>query len=137
MARLFYWLAPIYTSLIIYLSIGDSPAPPVDIGHIDKIYHSSAYFIMALLWYFFFYSRFLQQQTHVTFKWKDIVKSWSSTIAIAASILSFIVGVLVELAQEYISVNRTMDFYDAVANTTGIIFAILVLWIISKRFNTQ
>jgi len=91
--------------------------------------------MMALLWYFFFYSRFLQQQSHFNFTWKDILKSWYKPMGIAAAILSFIVGVLVEFAQEYISVNRTMDIYDGIANTTGIIFAILLLWLVSKRFN--
>lgn len=137
MAKFFYWLAPLYTGLIIYFSIGNSPAPPVHISNIDKIYHAGAYFIMALLWYFFFYSRFLTQQSHFKFTWRDIAASWSRTIAIAAAVLSFIVGVLVEFAQEYISVNRTMDIMDAVANTSGIIIAVILLWFISTRFNTH
>lgn len=135
MAKIFYWLAPVYTTLIVYLSIGDNPSPAIKINNIDKIYHGGAYFMMALLWYFFFYSRFLQQQSHFNFTWKDILKSWYKPMGIAAAILSFIVGVLVEFAQEYISVNRTMDIYDGIANTTGIIFAILLLWLVSKRFN--
>ncbi|MGJ8683683.1 MAG: VanZ family protein [Nonlabens sp.] len=137
MAKLFYWSAPVYTALIIYFSIGNSPAPPVDISNIDKIYHCGAYFIMAMLWYFFFYSRFLTQQSHFKFTWKDIVASWSRIIAISAAVLSFIVGVLVEFAQEYISVNRTMDMMDALANTVGIVIAIVLLWLVSKRFNTH
>lgn len=137
MARLFYWSAPLYTGLIVFFSLGNSPAPPVNIDNIDKSYHSGAYFIMTVLWYFFFYSRFLTQQSHFKFTWKDILYTWSSAIGIGAAALSFIVGVVLELGQEYISVNRTMDFYDGVANTTGIILAIVTLWLISKRFITH
>ncbi|WOI22069.1 VanZ family protein [Nonlabens ulvanivorans] len=136
MAKLFYWIAPVYTGLIIYFSISDSPAPSVNINNIDKLYHGGAYFIMALLWYFFFYSRFLTQQSRFKFTWKDMVTAWSRTIAIAAAVFSFLIGVIVEFAQEYIAVNRTMDFIDAVANTIGIILAITLIWLLSKRFNT-
>ncbi len=136
MAKLFYWIAPVYTALIIYFSISDSPAPPVDISNIDKLYHCGAYFIMGLLWYFFFYSRFLTQQSHFKFTWKDMVAAWSRTIAIAAAIFSFLIGVLIEIAQEYIAANRTMDIMDAVANTIGIILAVTFIWLLSKRFNT-
>lgn len=137
MAKLLYWLAPVYTALIIYFSISDNPAPPVDVNNIDKIYHASAYFIMVLLWYFFFYSRFLTQQSHFKYTWKDILFSWSRVMVIAAAILSFIIGVLVEFSQEYISVNRTMDMMDALANALGIVLAALFLWGVSRRFNTH
>lgn len=65
-----------------------------------------------------------------------MIAAWSRTIAIAAAVFSFIIGVIVELAQEYIAYNRTMDFMDAVANTIGIILAITSIWLLSKRFNT-
>lgn len=136
MQKLFYWLAaPLFTVVITVASMIANPAPPVNINNVDKIYHATAYFIMAILWYIFFYSRFLGKQTLLNFGLKTILKNWSRTVAIGAGSLSLIIGVLIEIGQEYISVNRTMDILDVLANLAGIIIAMFVLMFIDKLFN--
>lgn len=72
-----------------------------------------------------------------TFHLKTMLQSWSKVIAIAAAVLCFVIGILVELGQEYISVNRTMDIFDALANTSGIIIAMLTLYLIGKKINVD
>lgn len=133
MAKFLYWLAPIYSTLIIILSLSDNPVKIVNVSNVDKVYHAGAYALMTILWYLFFYSRYLVNSGLGTFNIKTIIKSWSKVIAIAAAILCFVIGLLVELGQEYIAVNRTMDIYDAFANTTGIIIAVLILYLIGKK----
>ncbi|MFT7385725.1 MAG: glycopeptide antibiotics resistance protein, partial [Nonlabens sp.] len=66
-----------------------------------------------------------------------ILKHWSRTIAIGSAVFSLLVGVLVEFGQEYIAVNRTMEFMDVLANIAGIILASLLLLIFDKIFNKQ
>ena len=136
MKKVLYWLAaPFFTVIITVASMIANPAPPVNIDNVDKIYHATAYFIMAILWYIFFYSRFLGRQSLLSYGLKTMLKNWSRTIALGASALSLIIGVLIELGQEFISVNRTMDIMDVLANFAGIIIAMLFLIIIDKLFN--
>ena len=117
--------------LIAYGSLTDSKIPSVDVQNIDKLYHATAYFIMTVLWYIFFYHRFLERQLH--FKYNlilTIIHNGPELLAIAAAIFSLVIGGLIELGQGFISQNRTMDVYDMVANATGIIIALIVLWLI-------
>ena len=137
MQRLIYWLAPLYTAAIIIASLIKNPAPPVNVHHVDKLYHAVAFLIMTLVWYFYFYTRYLSKQSFTSIRVSTILNNWSRTIAIGAAVFSFLVGVLVEFGQEYIAVNRTMDFMDVLANIAGIIIAMFMLLIIDKFFNKQ
>jgi VanZ family protein len=137
MQRLIYWLAPLYTAAIVIASLIKNPAPPINVQNVDKIYHAVAYLIMALVWYFYFYTRYLSKQSLTSFGVSSILKNWSRTIAMGAAVFSLLVGVLVEFGQEYIAVNRTMDFMDVLANIAGIILAMFILLSIDKIFNKQ
>ena len=50
-----------------------------------------------------------------------------------SGIFCFVYGVLMELAQGFLTTYRSMDWKDAIANTTGIVFAVIIL-IISSSF---
>jgi VanZ family protein len=111
-------------------------APQIQVSNIDKVYHATAYFIMTVLWYLFYYQRYLNKQTGQSFSWATIMSNWSRPIAIGAGIFCFLVGILVEFGQGFIAINRTMDFFDVLANLTGIIIALLVLNKAQNLFNT-
>jgi glycopeptide antibiotics resistance protein len=134
MQKIIYWTAPFYSVVIVIASLLNNAAPIVNLKHIDKAYHTVAYLIMGLAWYFFFYARFLSKQNLISFGIRAILKNWSPTIAIGASVFSLVIGILIELGQEYISVNRTMDFWDVLANFAGIILAVCILWITDKLY---
>ena len=131
MQKLIYWIAPFYTAFIAYGSLADSTVPSIKIQNIDKAYHASAYFLMMVFWYLFFYHRYLERQIHFEYNLSLIFSQWSRTIGIAAAIFSLVIGGLLELGQGFISENRTMDAFDMMANGTGIIIAVFVLWLIS------
>lgn len=137
MGKIWGGVAPVYTGVICFFSLTDNIAPSLPFTYIDKAYHAGAYFIMLLLWYFFFYQRYLSK--HPQFEWNTtfLLKKYSKTIALGAGAICFIIGVLVELGQGYFAKNRTMDLFDVIANSAGIILAIGVLWFISKRFNIE
>jgi VanZ family protein len=101
--------------------------PKIEIDHLDKIYHYWAYFLLAILWYFFFYKRFMDQQDHNRMSFSVMYKNWSRTIAIGTMTLCTVIGGAVELAQGYLATNRSMDIYDMLANLCGIVFAVLIL----------
>jgi VanZ family protein len=132
MNKLLYWFAPLYTALIAVGSLMDNAVPSVSIDNIDKVYHAIAYLIMTIAWYIFFYARFLSKQSLIAFNLRTILENWSRTIAIGASVFSLIVGILIEFGQEYISMNRTMDVMDVLANFAGIILATITLMILDK-----
>ena len=106
------WLvvASVYTIFVFFASL-----LPVngDVGpkllHKDKIVHMAIYFIFTIVWYAFFY------------------KSVKENIYIKTISLAFCVGVLVEVLQETITMSRSADFYDIIANSLGIIIAILCI----------
>ena len=131
MQKLIYWLAPFYTFCIAIGSLTDSKIPKVDINNIDKVYHTVAYFIMMVVWYVFFYHRFFERQLNFKYNLITIFSEWSKTIAIGAAVISTVIGGSIELGQGFISQNRSMDIYDFIANTSGIIIAVFVLWILS------
>lgn len=131
MQKLIYWIAPIYTMLIAYGSLSSSRIPPVNIDHIDKGYHGIAYLLMTIFWYIFFYHRFLERQIQFDYNVKFILSQWSSTIVIAAALFSLVIGGLLELGQGFISHNRSMDAFDLLANTAGIIIAVIILKLLS------
>ncbi|AGC76200.1 VanZ like protein [Nonlabens dokdonensis] len=135
MSKLIYWTAPFYTAVIVIGSLVDNAVPSVSIDHVDKWYHAFAYLIMNSLWYIFFYSRYLNKQGLSNYTLGTVLKSFSRPVIIGSSVLSFIIGVLIELGQEFISLNRTMDIMDVLANFTGIILAALFLWILNNSLN--
>lgn len=132
MTKLLYWTAPFYTAVIVIGSLVDNAVPSVSINNIDKLYHAVAYLIMNVLWYIFFYSRFLNRQGLINFSLSTILKSFSRPVIIGSSILSLIIGIIVELGQEFISLNRTMDIMDVIANLIGIILAVFLLWVMNN-----
>ena len=133
MLNIVYRLAPFYTAVIAYLSLADNAAPAIAITNIDKAYHAIAYFLMAVLWYLFFYARFLKSHAGFSFELSTILGNWERTIAIGAGTVSLIAGAFLELGQGYISANRSMDMLDMIANSCGIILALVVLWFVSKK----
>ncbi len=132
MHKLLYWAAPIYTLLVAYGSLMDQKIPTVPVEHIDKWYHGAAYLMMTVLWYLFFYHRFLERQVHFEYNVKTILSEWSRTIVIAAAAFSLIIGGLIELGQGFVATNRSMDAYDLLANGAGIIIAIFLLKLTSS-----
>tara|TARA_R110000850_G_scaffold277113_1_gene422883 strand:- start:24887 stop:25114 length:228 start_codon:yes stop_codon:yes gene_type:complete len=51
--------------------------------------------------------------------------------------LSFFYGIIIEVIQKYFTVSRSGDFYDAIANLTGIICAALLNYFIMEKFSSS
>ncbi|AZQ42903.1 VanZ family protein [Nonlabens ponticola] len=136
--KILYWVAPFYTLLVCYGSLSDSaPIKEAPFQHFDKVLHFTAYAIMFVCWYLFFYHRFLERQPDYKYDLHTILSDWSRVIAIAAIVFSFVIGALIEFAQALWSNNRQMDPLDAVANLAGIVIAALVMHLISRFIYTR
>ena len=116
---LFLLPALVYTGLILYLSLINLADTPVkDLGMSDKMMHGGAYFGLGLLWMWYFI--FAQEENRI---FKNVL--W-------VSLFSILFGIFIEVLQDNLTNYRQLDFYDVLANTIGVIFAALVIWLLRR-----
>ncbi len=73
----------------------------------DKILHTTAYTILSLSWFFYF-------------------KPFNSTQKKGLIVLGlFIYGIIIEILQSTLTTYRTGSFYDVLANSIGILIALI------------
>lgn len=104
-----------YTSLITWASLSKLMFPvKIMVEGADKIGHFIAYFVFTIVWFlFFFYSE----------KFKNSI----SQSLVKASVFCFIYGLLMEVMQVTLTNYRYAEWFDILANTSGIIIAVLLL----------
>lgn len=90
----------------------------ISISNFDKLVHFGIYFINTLVWFGYF--------SGIDFK-KQILKG-----ILKASLLAFFVGVSIEILQESITIARSGDVNDVLANSLGILMAVVLLYRIKK-----
>lgn len=113
-----------WTGNIIYLClIKASELPQITIPYIDKYVHAVFHFVFSLLWFYAF--RF-------SFKTVHRVKLLSIVF-----VMSLVFGIAIELFQTYLTVTRNGDAVDVLANSTGVLLAILTIQILNKKFNCK
>jgi VanZ family protein len=83
----------------------------------DKVVHFSMYFIFTAL---------------LTFSFTAIYPKNKNKVLFFSFFIPFCYGVLMEILQKYLFIGRSAEFFDVVANTTGII-ACLVLVLIYRQ----
>ena len=89
---------------ILYLSLIKMPKTQLDFSNIDKVYHTTAYFVLTLSWLITFYKNPNRKYIIV--------------------ILCIILGIVVEVLQYALTLYRTADYLDVLANTTGVMLAL-------------
>ena len=101
--------------VIIYLSFfilpGSDEIPPI-IPHLDKIGHFILYGFQAL-------SLFMLLKQHNFIKPNIVV-----------TITCFIIGTIIEYLQPVLTSNRVFDFFDIIANLTGVLTSLIVITLI-------
>ena len=103
-----YVIAISITLLIIYLSLAPTANVMETIRISDKSLHGFAYFVLTLSWLFAF------KNEHKSVKMKFLI-----------GFLILTLGIVLEYLQGEITDYRTSDYLDIVANTFGIIIALL------------
>lgn len=92
------------------------------IPNIDKVVHVCMYFGMSgMLWW-----EFLRAHRH------QAAPLWHALVG--AVVCPILFSGMVELLQEYCTTYRGGDWWDFVANTTGVVLATLVAQCLKKRF---
>lgn len=100
------YIAIVITVAIFYLSLAKLPKTSINIKHIDKGYHSLAYFTLALAWLLSFYQK--QEKKYLII------------------VLCIILGIIIEVLQASLTIYRTGDYLDILANTIGVLIALFV-----------
>ena len=107
LSAIFYSLALATVSLIQLKSL-----PNVGISFADKIFHFLAYSMLAFLWFNTFFFHFKTRTT------KAIVYS---------TLFSIIFGIILEVLQGSVTAYRSSNVYDALANTLGVLFTMIII----------
>jgi len=111
----------VYSTLITWASLARLIIPfKVGVQGSDKIGHFVAYLIFTIVWFAFL---FFSKKRKETFK-QSIVKS---------AIICFLYGGLMELLQTLLTNYRSSEWYDVLANTSGIVFAVVLLKIFENK----
>ena len=104
--------------LLLYLSLTNSEkfqkSPLVNIPFMDKIVHFGMYFIMMSV---------------IIIEHRKSLRNSGKLFLFALIPLSY--GILMEILQSTLTMTRTGDFYDALADAAGIIVS-LVLWLLIR-----
>ena len=107
---LIHSVAVVYTISIVILSLTNlTEVPKLNTGFDDKIAHFVLYAGLCLFWFMSFH----------------ILKSKSSLLL--ASLFSIVFGAVIEILQGVVSIYRTADVFDLVANCLGILTMALII----------
>lgn len=113
----------IAAAIIVASLIPTRELPETDIELADKYAHTLMYFVMALtLW------------------WEHSRKTTSAPSAsfiILSVVLPASLGILLELAQTYLTTYRSGDYLDALANALGAIIALPIGLLLTYRRNRK
>ncbi len=114
LAAAIVWTTAIaYLSLLSFKNLGSE----MDMPNADKLVHIVFHFGFTILWFWHFKTRF---------------SSVGKTLA-AIFIASFIYGIGIELAQEFLTADREADVADIIANISGSFLAVILSIFIVRR----
>jgi VanZ family protein len=113
------YIAVFFTICILFGSLVKSEFIVVEsISVSDKIYHLIAYFLFMLSWLYAFFKRE---------KFEENVKY----IILGC----FIFGIIIEILQGVITSYRTASYLDIVANTIGVLLAVVIFHVFEKKIS--
>lgn len=90
----------------------------IEVGHgRDKYAHSFFYFLLTFLWY-----QYARRKFAVT----------AAGLRLRVFLCTFLFGLCIELAQSFFTKDRSADWHDVIANSSGALIAILYFWLAEK-----
>ena len=107
------------TCLITYLSFTPLTDLNVEITVSDKFLHSFAYLVLTFSWLFAI------QRSHSNFRIKVLI-----------GFVIFLFGIIIEILQSSLTIYRHGDYLDIIANTIGIVLAIVTFNLLFRVYKT-
>ncbi|WP_439131738.1 VanZ family protein [Polaribacter sp.] len=90
-----------------------SNVPSMEIKNVDKVYHGIAYFSLTITWLFTFYKK--PQKKYIVV------------------VLCIFFGIIIEILQANLTAYRSGDLLDVLANSLGVLLALLIFNIFFKK----
>ena len=110
-----------WTGLVTYLCLATPESlPSVTVFKFDKLGHLTFHFGITLLWFLF---------------WKTTFKNENKYALLKAFLFSFFFGIIIEIFQGTLTISRSADFEDVIANTTGALIAVVFIFSYTKYFS--
>ena len=124
-ARILFFIAFAYTMTLTWFSLirMNFRVHLGDFNPTDKMLHAGAYLFLVLFWKIFFIIK------------KDNSSSYKSNL-LWVGLGCFLFGMLIEVLQGTLTSYRTPDWWDIVANSTGVILAVLVFWFLAPKIES-
>lgn len=117
------WLAILYSiGITILFFMPTNQLPSVGLYGVDKIVHIIIFFFLTILWQLVVFKRRGDRLTNRISFW------------ILGVILVF--GILIEVLQGEVTVSRTGNFYDVLADLLGAVMGVLVFQKVKHLFST-
>ncbi|MCF6279913.1 MAG: VanZ family protein [Flavobacteriaceae bacterium] len=104
-----YLISLSITCLVIYLSLSSPSELNIEITVSDKTLHSIAYLVLTFSWLFAI------KKSHKELKGK-----------LQIGFAVFLFGIIIEVLQSSLTIYRHGDYLDIIANTIGIVLAIVI-----------
>jgi VanZ family protein len=112
----------LYTALLTYLSLVQLGKISVwDFSPTDKMMHAGAYLVLVGVWQVFF-----------TLKSPENYRYKNNLYKISGASILF--GMLIEVLQGTLTRHRDPDWYDILANSTGVLLAVVIFLVLESQF---
>ncbi len=98
--------------------IKSSDIPKINIQNLDKVIHAFFHFVLVSLWFLF-----LKKRLNSSNFFRPLVISF---------VFSFILGIIIEMLQQFFTITRTGDPLDILANVSGATLAVIGLVLLNK-----
>ena len=116
--RLLLYSALFWTGIILFLSLENARnMPQIAILYLDKVIHSAFHFVFTILWFLYLKKKFKSSNN---FK-----------LLFFTLIGSFILGIAIELMQQYFTTTRNADVFDILANLFGAFLAAFLIILVN------
>jgi len=116
--RLLLYSALFWTGIILFLSLENARnMPQIDILYLDKVIHTVFHFVFTILWFLY-----LKKKNKSSNNFK---------LLFFTLIGSFILGIAIELMQQYFTTTRNADVFDILANLFGAFLAAFLIILVN------
>jgi VanZ family protein len=108
--QIFLFSAIFWTGVILFLSLENAKnIPVINIPYLDKVIHSGFHFVFTILWFLYLKKKFISANNF--------------QLLFFTLIASFVLGIAIELMQQYFTTTRNADAFDILANLFGAFLA--------------
>ncbi|WP_165698024.1 VanZ family protein [Flavobacterium nackdongense] len=119
--KVFLVAALFWSGVILFFCLENAKdIPQISLPYIDKFVHLVFHFVFTTLWFLYFKKR------------------WNSSNYSNSLILSFgfslVFGISIELLQQYVTLTRSADVIDVLANTIGASLAIISIILLNSYY---